>query len=199
MTDSRTGTGRMNGSHDRAATSALATLAVLAVVALAGAGCVGGDDPTAERAFHELPADQVMFDAQHDIKDLGVLRARLRADTSYVYEDSARTLMFPVDLRLFDENGGETAHLTSEEGELDTRTNRMVARGNVVLVTTEGNRRILTEELHYDPRTQRIWSDVRTVVFEGETRLEGEGFSANEDMTNIEVKKGTGENIQIEF
>lgn len=170
-----------------------------ALMALVTAACGSDRDPVAGRDFRDLPADQVMFDALHDIKDLGVLRARLHADTSHVYEDSAKTLMFPVDLRLFDENGAETAHLTAENGELDNRTNQMVARGNVVLITTEGDRRILTEELHYDPRSRRIWSDVETVVFEGETRLQGEGFSADQGMQNIEVRKGTGENIEIEF
>lgn len=159
----------------------------------------GEDGPVTGRDFQDLPADQVMFDADYDIKDLGVLRARLHADTAYVFEDSARILWRPVDLKLFDANGAQSAHLTSREGTLDTRTNRMVATGNVVLVTTEGDRRILTEELHYDPRTGRIWSDVPAVVFEGETRLEGQGFSSDEDMKNVEVFKGTGENIRIEF
>jgi hypothetical protein len=75
----------------------------------------------------------------------------------------------------------------------------MVARGNVVLVTVDGNRRILTEELHYDPRTARLWSDVPTVMYEGESRLEGQGFRSDDQMKNIEIFKGTGENIKIEF
>lgn len=180
------------------ATRRLSRLA--AAVALAGGLAACNDEtPVAGRDFQDLPADQVMFDADYDIKDLGTLRARLHADTAFVFEDSARILWRPVDLKLYDTNGAQTAHLTSREGTLDTRTNRMVAIGNVVLITTEGDRRILTEELHYDPRTGRIWSDVPTVVFEGETRLEGQGFSSDEDMQNLEVFKGTGENIKIEF
>ena len=171
---------------------------VLAAAVAATAGC-GEEGPVSGRDFQDLPADQVMFDASYDIKDVGTLRARLNSDTAYVFEDSARILWRPVDLKLFDTDGAQTAHLTSREGTLDTRTNVMVATGSVVLVTTEGHRRILTEELHYDPRTGRIWSDVPTVVFEGETRLEGQGFSSDEDMQNIEVFKGTGENIRIEF
>lgn len=171
---------------------------ILAALVVATAAC-GEEGPVSGRDFQDLPADQVMFDAAYDIKDMGTLRARLNSDTAYVFEDSARILWRPVDLRLFDTNGAQTAHLTSREGTLDTRTNMMVAIGSVVLVTTEGSRRILTEELHYDPRTGRIWSDVPTVVFEGETRLEGQGFSSDEDMQNIEVFKGTGENIRIEF
>lgn len=167
--------------------------------AAAMAACGPDESPVAGRDFQDLPADQVMFDAEYDITDMGTLRARLRSDTAFVFEDSAQILWRPVDLKLYDRNGTQTSHLTSREGVLDTRTNRMVATGNVVLITVEQHRRILTEELHYDPRTGRIWSDVRTVVFEGETRLEGQGFSSDEDMQNIEVFKGTGENIRIEF
>ena len=173
------------------------TAALLAAAVLAA--CGGQDDPVAERTFRDLPADQVVFDTDHYMNDLGVLRAHVHADTAYVWEDSARMVMFPVELTLYDRSGGETAHLTSEEGELDINTNRTVARGNVVLVTTEGDRRIMTEELHYDPRQGRIWSDVRTVMIEGDSRFEGAGFRANNEMTDVEVFESTGENIQIEF
>jgi LPS export ABC transporter protein LptC len=166
-------------------------------VALGLVACSDGTEAVAGSRFFDLPADQVAFDLETDIKELGVLRARLHADTAHIWEDSAKTLMFPVDLKLYDENGGEAAHLTAREGELDTRTNAMVARGDVVLVTTDQNRRILTEELHYDPRTGRLWSDVHTVFFEGDSRMEGEGFRADDQMKNIEVFKATGENIPV--
>ena len=172
---------------------------LLAALATAGAACVSQEDPTSERDFRDLPADQVMLDLDTDIKEMGSLRARLHADTAYLWEDSARIRMFPVDLKLFDEHGAQTAHLTADQGELDSNTNRMIARGNVVLVTTEGDRRVLTEELHYDPRPGRVWSDVHTVLIEGETRLEGAGFRANADMSDVEVFESTGENIEIEF
>lgn len=187
----RGGTGNRRGMY---AAALLACLLPLGAVA-----CREDEGPVAGRDYRDLPADQVVFDLNTDIKDMGVLRARLHADTAHVWEDSAKTLMFPVDLKLFDENGAQTAHLTADEGELESRTNRMVARGNVVLVTTEGDRRILTEELHYDPQADRIWSDVHTVMIEGDTRVEGAGFRSDADMKNVEVSKSTGENIEIEF
>jgi LPS export ABC transporter protein LptC len=179
----------------RAQTTPWIAAAALAVLA----ACGGGEDPVSGTGFRDLPADHVVLDLSTDIKDMGALRARLHADTAYIWEDSAKTLMFPVDLKLYDKNGAQTAHLTADEGELHSQTNRMVARGNVVLVTVDGDRRILTEELHYDPQRERIWSDVHTVMFEGETRLEGAGFRANSEMTDVEVFESTGENIEIEF
>lgn len=174
-------------------------VALLGVLAATVPACRGSQDPIAGRDFRDLPADQVAFDLDTDIKEMGVLRARLHADTTYVWEDSAKSLMFPVDLKLYDADGAQTAHLTAKEGELDSRTNRMVARGNVVLVTTEGDRRILTEELHYDPHLGRVWSDVHTVLLQGESRVEGTGFRADDKMKNVEVFKSTGENIEVEF
>jgi LPS export ABC transporter protein LptC len=172
---------------------------VALLVATGLTACRDGSEGVAGAGFLDLPADQVVFDLDTDIKDLGVLRARLHADTAHIWEDSAITLMFPVDVKLYDDNGGEAAHLTAREGQLDSRSNKMVARGDVVLVTTDGNRRILTEELHYDPGTGRIWSDVHTVFYEGESRMEGQGFRADDQMTNVEVFKARGQNIQIEF
>ena len=177
--------------------SQLAPVAVAMVAALAA--CGGTEDPVSGTGFRDLPADHVVLDLDTDIKDMGALRARLHADTAYIWEDSAKTLMFPVDLKLYDKNGAQTAHLTADEGHLDSQTNNMFAKGNVVLVTVDGNRRILTEELHYDPQRERLWSDVHTVMFEGESRLEGSGFRANSEMTDIEVFESTGENIEIEF
>jgi LPS export ABC transporter protein LptC len=172
-------------------------LHLVAVMAIAGlaAACVDGSEAVAGSGFRSLPADQVVVNMETDMKDLGMLRARLRADTAHIWEDSAKTLMFPVSLRLYDDNGAETAHLTAREGELDSRTNEMVARGNVVLVSPERGRRILTEELHYDPRSGRIWSDVHTVFYDGGSRMEGEGFRADDRMHDVEVFKSTGENI----
>lgn len=168
------------------------------LIAALGA-CGSEEDPVSGNEFRDLAADHVVLDLSYDIRDMGVLRARLHADTAYMWEDSARTLMFPVDLKLYNENGAQTAHLTSREGELYSETNQMLARGDVVLVTVDGERRILTEELQYDARRELIWSDVHTVMFEGESRLEGAGFRANADMTEVEVFESTGENIEFEF
>jgi len=183
------------GGSERRTVGVLGLLAA-ALVVLA---CGDGSEAVAGHGFRNLPADQVVFDLDTDIKELGVLRARLHADTAYIWEDSATTLMFPMDLKLYDENGTENAHLTAREGELDSRTNRMVARGDVVLVADGGARRILTEELHYDPRIARVWSDVHTVFYDGDSRMEGQGFRADDGMRDVEVFQSTGDNIPVDF
>lgn len=178
----------------RARKSLLGPALATAIASLAVA-CGDGSDAVSAGGFRDLPADQVGFNIEMDMKEVGVMRARLHADTAHIWEDEAKTVMFPINLRLYDDNGGESAELTAREGEIDSRTNEMVARGNVVLVSREQNRRLLTEELHYDPRTGRIWSDVHTVYYDGDTRMEGVGFRTDQRMHDVEVFQSTGENI----
>ncbi|HKJ92185.1 MAG TPA: LPS export ABC transporter periplasmic protein LptC [Longimicrobiales bacterium] len=175
--------------------------AVLVSGALAGValmGCSQRENPVSEGAL-SLPADQVMSDVQYDVRDLGVLRARLFADTAYVYEDSSKVRMRPVRLTLFDQEGKQAAHLTALQGTMDTRTQAMVAKGHVVLVTEDGNRRIETEELHYDPRADMIWSDLKTTYTEGETKVVGDGFTSDGRMDDVRVKNGKAQNLKIEM
>ncbi len=75
-------------------------------------------------------------------------------------------------------------------GQLDQRSNAMIARGNVVLVATGGGaQRVETQELHYDPNAHRIWSDVSSTIFQGGTRTVAEGgFSADDQLQNISTK-----------
>ncbi len=162
------------------------------------AACSHEENPVAEGAA-TLPADQVMSDVQYDVRDLGVLRARLFADTAYVFEDSSKVLMRPVRLTLFDQEGKEAAHLTALQGTMDTRTQAMVAKGHVVLVTQDSTRRIETEELHYDPRADMIWSDLKTTYKEGETTVVGDGFTSDGRMDDVRVKNGKAQNLKIEM
>jgi LPS export ABC transporter protein LptC len=169
----------------------------LAVVLLVAA-CDRGGDSAGERQIRDLPADQFALAMSTDIREDGALRARVFGDTVYTWEESARMLLFPLEVELFDEHGAPTGLLTAEQGELDTRTHLMSATGSVVLVSADSTRRILTDELHYDPGRDRIWSDVPTVLLEGESRLEGSGFEASGDLTEVEVFGSTSEGIEVE-
>lgn len=109
----------------------------------------------------ELGADRVIYRATFNITADGVRRAVQRSDSLYMYEDSSTARLFGVDLLMYDSIGNRTAHVRSQRGRLNLATQQMSALGQVVAVLGDGTR-IETEELNYDPQTQRIWSDVET-------------------------------------
>jgi hypothetical protein len=60
----------------------------------------------------------------------------------------------------------------------------MVARGNVVLIT-QNNCRIESEELHYDPQTRRVWSEVFSTFIAGNRRATANSFNADDGFQNV--------------
>jgi len=133
-------------------------------------------------------ADQVMYGARFNLTDKGLQRAQLQADTAYFFEDNTRIELENVHTTFFTATGAKNAVLTSNRGRFNSRTNNMVARKNVVVVTEDG-RRLTTPELNYNQQTNEISSDSAFVMTEPNRRLEGIGFRSDPDMKNIRILK----------
>jgi hypothetical protein len=67
----------------------------------------------------------------------------------------------------------------------------MYAFGNVVLTVNEGNRRVESAELNYDPNGDRIWSDSLTTLREAGTVSDGLGFESDLDFRRLVVGPGS--------
>lgn len=171
--------------------------AVLASLLVLGACDESTAPPTGDYA--SLPADNVVTRLDQLLTNDGVRRAQLRADTAYVFEDSATTQLRGVTLETYDESGRLTSTLTSDEGEFNRDTQKTVARGNVVLVIPDPNgRTVWTEELHYDPTTKRLWSDVATrMLMNTGAEMRGQRFTADDEFRNVNVPGGSGTNLPL--
>jgi LPS export ABC transporter protein LptC len=162
------------------------------LLVLSGAGCVE-DDPTpvASPELLEAGADHVMFDLVQQVSVNGIREGRVEADTAFAFSDSTLyTLRGPI-LILYDEQGRERARVVSQRGRFNYATKELVARGEVVLTIPEGNRRVETQELNYDPNGDRIWSDSATVMHEAGRVIQGMGFSSDLDFRRMQVGPGS--------
>lgn len=172
---------------------------------LAVAACSSPQEPAASAGdFHELPADQIMTDVVFRPTNGGIATALLHADTVYMKKDSSRYDLVGVDLDFYDATGGLSGTLTSATGEYATTTQAMVAHGDVVLVTKDENgadRRIETEELHYDPTTRQVWSDVPTVMHTADGVMRGTSFRSDDGFNNVTIPgyRGPIPGIRIQF
>ena len=163
--------------------------------------CGGNENtPTAASVYQDIPADQIVIGMEQYVTQSGQQRAILRGDTAYVFEDSAKAHIKKVNLTLFDEQGRESAQLTSREGDFNNATQAMIARGNVVLVTRGAEpRTIETEELYYDPNTKRIWSNVATTMRSAGGVLRGTGFTSDDRFENVRVTNASGRGTGLRF
>ena len=134
-------------------------------------------------------ADQVMFGASFVLTDKGLSRAQMQGDTLYFFDDNSRIETDNPHITFYTATGAKDAVLTARHGTSITRTNNMIARGNVVVVSEDG-RRLTTEELIYSQAKNQISSDSAFVLTEADRRLEGIGFRSDPNMKNIQILKG---------
>lgn len=176
-------------------------LILLAVIV--STACKGNEvTPAATAGYRDIEADQIIYDMEQYVTEAGQRRAVLRGDTAYVFEDSAKAHIINVNLTLYDENGAESAQLTSREGDFSNTSQAMVARGNVVLVTRGLNSRTIeSEELHYDPNAKRIWSTKPTTMRSRDGIVRGTGFESDDRFDNVRITNAQSEGggMRIQF
>jgi len=171
---------------------ALVTASV--VVPLFLAACDGPTDtPVASADILGIEADLVTTGMVSFLTAGGVREGRVEADTAYAFYDSATVRLKGMRLVFFNPDGSERATVTALGGEMDENTDRMVARGNVVLVVHSDGQKIETAELNYDPNNDRIWSDsatVRTMANGQVTR--GTAFESDMEFRNVRIANPRG-------
>mgnify|MGYP001304221437 FL=1 len=173
-------------------------LGTAVTVAVLGA-CGRSGDPVASGEVPELPADMVLVGMTQIITKNGVAQAEFRADTAYMDEATGNLDARGVHLKVFNEHGVQAAELTSRSGVFNSRNQSLTARGNVVVHTVEGARRIETEVLNYDPRGDRIWSDVATTIHEEGRVVQGDGFEADGRMRIRRINHPRATGLRLEF
>ena len=166
---------------------ALALLVCAAAVLVAGCSQRRPAGPAG--AERELP-DQEINDFALTETDAGKPLWKLNAQ--YAAEYSARNLFTARTVRVdfFDENGARSSVLTAREGEINGRTRDMVARGHVVLESTEGTR-LSTEELRFLNHDQKILVPENQLVRVQRKNdvLTGYGFESDPDLRHYEIKR----------
>jgi LPS export ABC transporter protein LptC len=156
------------------------------------AGC--GDEnqaPVASPELLETGAESVIYRMVTLITVNGVQEARVEADTAYLFPDSTvYSLRNPL-LILFTPQGVERARVVSREGRINLSTKELLAMGDVVLTIPEGDRRVETQELNYDPNGDKIWSDSASTMWEGTTVTRGESFESDLEFRRAVVLNGS--------
>jgi len=129
-------------------------------LALALAGCGDGPrTPVASEDLLEMQADMVTYDMETYFTNAeGIRTGKIEADSAFSFQDSTVVHMRGVDMTVYAETGEIRATVIADRGRYE-RDRKMHALGNVVLVMPADGLRLESEELHYDPLTERIWSD----------------------------------------
>ena len=163
--------------------------ALAGLVLVGAAGCESEETaPVIAADLEAMEADNVLYSMTHYMTRDGLREALVEADTAFSWQDSTRVDMRNVRLTVYGEGGEEKAVVTARNGHLDPETRQMFAKGNVILTIYDGDRVVESEELNFNPDQDRIWSDMPTVMREGNQVLEGTGFDSDTEFRNLRVR-----------
>lgn len=169
---------------------------ILATVALLTAlgGCDPDiDTPLASEAIQSMEADNVIFGMVSFLTSSGIREGRVEADTAYMFADSATAHLRQMRIVFYDVDGRERASVTGLRGSWGQANDRMVARGDVVLLVYADSMTIESQEIHYDPGLERIWSDSATVqTLADGTVSSGSAFESDLSFENVRIQDMRG-------
>src|SRR2546422_5931296 len=154
------------------------------------AACETGIKPTATIAAPDS-ADQVLLGMSHYVTDAGIQRAHVRADTAYFYSPAQTAELRNVHITFYDPRGAETSTLTSREGTYHWRGGDMEARGNVVVVRTDGAT-LRTEVLRYNQVGKQVGSGKPVGLDEPTRHIEGKGLTSDPAFNIVTEIQPTG-------
>lgn len=163
-------------------------LVAVGLLALAACGQQSTTPTVGDEAF-DLGADQVIFYVTMQMTEKGIRKAELSADTAYTFEDSKRMDMRGVEVVFYREDGSQAGTLTANTADYYQGDNSFVARENVVLITPgeNGERRLETEELHFDLAGDRLWTDSPFVIYEAGRVTRGSRFTTDSKLRTWDV------------
>jgi LPS export ABC transporter protein LptC len=166
----------------------LAILFGAAMVAITGA-CAKDEAPIPKTQSPLADsADQVLSGVGFLLTNGGVQQGKLEADSGFMFENSTRIELRHVKTDFFTKTGDQTGTLTSREGTYLKSQGMLEARDSVVVVSTDGRRRLTTQQLRYDERTNLITTDSAYVLSEDGQVNRGVGFSTDPELTKVECK-----------
>ena len=91
---------------------------------------------------------------------------------------------------LLKENGQDSARVSGDSGTFDYTQKLVTINGNAEIVSFTEDVVITTNRVFYDVNKDRIWSDDKTTVIRGGTKVTARGgVATNSKLTKIELKK----------
>ncbi|MCM1503673.1 MAG: LPS export ABC transporter periplasmic protein LptC [Muribaculum sp.] len=168
----------------------LCALAVLIVV-----GCSNDKTEVVHRNTDMETAPTMMTrDVVTLISDSGITRYRITTDLWLVYDEATEPLWrFPEGLFMekFDETFSTDATILCDSATYFKNKQLWRLDGNVNILNTLGEK-FLTQQLYWDQRLNKVYSDSFIHIERADRTIEGVGFESNDRMTRYNIMNPTG-------
>ena len=165
----------------------LLAVALAWALVLGAPGCGGSPRMSSVPDTGELP-DQEVSDFEATETDQGAVQWKMYARSAATYRARNAVVARGVRIDFFNEKGARASTLTAREGEMNDLSHDIIARGDVVIQTTEGTR-MTTDQLKFLNKMQRIQTESFVRVDRRGDVLTGWGFESDPQLKDFQFKR----------
>ena len=153
------------------------------------------NDPEVVKTFiniKELPLETIK-EAELLYTEEGNLKVKILAEKIERYADPESYVYFSegIVVYFFNDSSKVTSKLTAQEAYIDEEKEKMIAKINVELINTSGEK-LSTEELIWDDKSQLIYTEEPVQISNRKEVIFGEGFESRPDFTLYKIKNVRG-------
>jgi LPS export ABC transporter protein LptC len=110
----------------------------------------------------------------------------LEAQKAYVYDPAQRVDVTGLRVLFYDEVGGINSTLVADEGSIYSRNEDLVARGHVIVRTSDSTM-LETDSLAWSNQRRLVRTDADLVIETPKGRIEGKGLVSDAGLTKIDI------------
>ncbi|MBI4720558.1 MAG: LPS export ABC transporter periplasmic protein LptC [Chitinivibrionia bacterium] len=132
--------------------------------------------------------DETFIDFMTQESDSGRIRWKLTAPNASKYTSKGLVVLEAPTIRFFDEQGLLQTTLTSDRGELYQESQDMLAYGNVVVVSENGDV-LEADSLYWIDAEGKITSNTFVKLKRGDDILTGYGLDCDYNLSSVNIRK----------
>ena len=120
----------------------------------------------------------------------GKIKVRIVANKIERFQNQQPGLIFSehMEVYFYNDSSELQSTLMANDASIDEDTKIMLAQNNVILTSSDAQR-LETEELVWDERQDKIYTDKKVKITTGKEVVYGEGFTSNSDFSKYSITK----------
>jgi len=132
-----------------------------------------------------LPNQEIDAFSLHESSS-GKRQYTLEAQKAYVYDPAERVDVTGLRVLFYDDAGAISSTLVADEGSIYSKNEDLVARGNVVVRTSDSTR-LETDSLAWSNQRRLVRTDADLVIETPKGRIVGKGLVSDAGLTKIDI------------
>jgi len=165
-------------------------LPLIISIGLFQTACENDPSEVAAMFADQRPDAEIISGFQTIYSDSAQIKVRISGELMLRYQENGQFIQqFPKGLfvEFFDPNGRITSTLASKYGIRNEAEESVLVQDSVVWLAAKGDR-LDTDELIWEAKNEKIYSDKFVRVIQGDKLITGVGFESNQEFTRSKVR-----------